>query len=83
MNIVVNAHPIDRREMFNIPFVEVVAEAEESKYEITEKGLDYVFDIFEHLANGNSIMSLDEPEGAVVALAVCWSTISHRVRDTK
>lgn len=62
-------------------FAEVIAMAGDDMYEVSQGGLDYLFEIFEHVALGGSIDGLPDPETAIVMLAAGWLTIANRVHN--
>ena len=64
-------------------FAEVVAIAHEENDRFTRKGLDVLFEIFEHLYNGGNAhnhpkWTYDE---VIVLLSVCWSNLNDEILE--
>jgi hypothetical protein len=57
--------------------------AEGEHFGLTDKGLDRLYDVFAHFADGGTIHDLEgfTPEEVVVWLGVAWNTSRYAVLD--
>lgn len=62
-------------------FANYIAMAQDEHYSMTEKGLDTLLDVFEHLMTGGTIYNFPDPEFPAAAIVGMLATSWLDIRD--